>query len=375
MNDQPAWKRLTDSSSPQQFGMLIISTDYAPNGARTGIRVERADRWIEVAPDFLRRLRADASVLPLTSPEGFAVGEVGKPGAAGVRYRKVRAIDERRDLYVRVDDEELASAAATRLLNSDDLMAHVERQMLGAAQPLATEDIASADGGPLLPDAVVEPVHGVLCSQDGQGRCRSPHCRKCGTVADAQGFCPRCPREEGPHADGFTLVRRVKGYRNPLRTDLAEAERLAGEQDEALREITEFASRSAARVDELTEGLAKADDRNRQLKAVLDEVLGSFTQQGYPGEPCLRTGWIGTRIVARWRRIAAGKPSYDELIERLAGVELTDEQRAMLREVWEFREVHGRWPDRIHTGGRRNGVATEREALRQLVRLAEQAGA
>lgn len=146
--------------------------------------------------------------------------------------------------------------------------------------------------------------------------------------------------------------------------------------DEALREITHQAIRSAARVDELNEELAKAGERNKQLRAVLDEVLGSFTQQGHPGEPCLRTDWIGTRTVARWRRIAAGKPGYDEMIERLAGVELTDWQREHLREVWDYREVHGRWPGQIHSiGGRRNGVATEREALHQLIRLAEQAGA
>lgn len=148
--------------------------------------------------------------------------------------------------------------------------------------------------------------------------------------------------------------------------------------DEALREITQQAIRSAARVDELNEELTKAGQRNRLLTEVLNEVLGSFTQQGHPGEPCLRTGWIGTRTVARWRRIAAGKPSYDEMIERLAGVELTDWQREHLRQVWEYREMHGRWPAQIHlssAAGRRNGVATEREALRQLIQLAEQAGA
>jgi len=37
-------------------------------------------------------------------------------------------------------------------------------------------------------------------------RCRSPHCRACGGVADAQGFCPTCPREQGPHAPGFVLI-------------------------------------------------------------------------------------------------------------------------------------------------------------------------
>lgn len=143
--------------------------------------------------------------------------------------------------------------------------------------------------------------------------------------------------------------------------------------DDALIEITHQAIRSATRVDELNEELAKAGERNRLLTEVLNEVLGHFSQIGHPGEPCLRTGWIGTRHVARWRRIAAGKPSFDELIERLVGVTLTDEQRALLREVWTAYEAGQ--PGMLTFGGRRNGVATEREALRQLIRLAEQAGA
>jgi hypothetical protein len=228
--------------------------------------------------------------------------------------------------------------------------------MLGS-QPAAAE-LVSPDEGPWLPtelwDAAtaVAPVHGVLCTMDGD-RCRSPHCRKCGGVADAQGFCPRCPREEGPHAAGFALRERADG-KLPLH-DIGEL------------------SAARVRVDELNEQLSKADERNQLLSEVLNEVLGHFSQVGHPGEPCLRTGWIGTRHVARWRRIADGRPSYDELIERLAGVELTDEQRAHLREMWEYREIHGRWPTYLRPSGRRNGLATEREVLCQLVDLAQQA--
>lgn len=265
MNKQPAWKHLTDSSSAQHPGMLIVSTEYDEGGVSTGIRVDRADRWIEVAPDFLRRMRAEVEVMTLRAPDGFAVG---RPGATEVQYRKVRVIDARRDLYARVDDE-----------TSDELLASNER--------------------PTQPGA-----------------------------------------------------------------------------DDALIEITHQAIRSAARVDELNEELAKAGERNRLLTEVLNEVLGSFTQPGWPGEPCLRTGWVGTRIVARWRRIAAGRLGYDEMIEQLAGVELTDWQREHLRQVWEYRELHGRWPAQIHlssAAGRRDGVAVEREALRHLIELAQQA--
>lgn len=126
-------------------------------------------------------------------------------------------------------------------------------------------------------------------------------------------------------------------------------------QDDALVEITRQAQRSAVRVDE--------------LQAVLNEVLSYFGEKGHPGYEAIRTWWVRAEKLAEWCRVAAGRPSFDELVEQLADVTLTDWQREHLREVWDYREAHGRWPSVIHSG-RRNGLATEREALRQLIELA-----
>ncbi|WP_030169043.1 hypothetical protein [Streptomyces sp. NRRL S-813] len=41
--------------------------------------------------------------------------------------------------------------------------------------------------------------------------------------------------------------------------------------------------------------------RAEQLAGVLDEVLRHFVHKGHPGEPCLQTGWISEKTVARWR--------------------------------------------------------------------------
>lgn len=41
--------------------------------------------------------------------------------------------------------------------------------------------------------------------------------------------------------------------------------------------------------------------RADQLAGVLDEILRQFVHKGHPGEPCLQTGWISEKTVARWR--------------------------------------------------------------------------
>jgi len=41
------------------------------------------------------------------------------------------------------------------------------------------------------------------------------------------------------------------------------------------------------------------------LRATLGDVLAQFTQHGHPGQPCLRTMWIGAETVASWRALHA----------------------------------------------------------------------
>jgi hypothetical protein len=101
-----------------------------------------------------------------------------------------------------------------------------------------------------------------------------------------------------------------------------------GERDDA-RMAAELAPVRNPTYDTLAMALA----RNRELERVLNEVLSSFTQRGNLGGPCVRTGYLPEHVVDGWRRTLAGKPSFDEMIEQLADVTLTDEQRAMVRTV------------------------------------------
>jgi hypothetical protein len=41
----------------------------------------------------------------------------------------------------------------------------------------------------------------------------------------------------------------------------------------------------------------------QETRSVLDEVLRHFVHKGHPGEPCLQTGWISEKTVARWRAV------------------------------------------------------------------------
>jgi hypothetical protein len=101
-----------------------------------------------------------------------------------------------------------------------------------------------------------------------------------------------------------------------------------GERDDA-RMAAELAPVRNPTYDTLATALA----RNRELKRVLNEALSSFTQRGNLGGPCVRTEYLPEHVVDGWRRTLARKLPFDEVIERVAGVELTDEQRAMVRTV------------------------------------------
>lgn len=41
--------------------------------------------------------------------------------------------------------------------------------------------------------------------------------------------------------------------------------------------------------------------RADQLAGTLHDVLRHFVHKGHPGEPCLSSGWISEKTVARWR--------------------------------------------------------------------------
>lgn len=84
-------------------------------------------------------------------------------------------------------------------------------------------------------------------------------------------------------------------------------------------------------------------DRVDELQAVLDEVLGYFHEKGHPGYEAQRTGWVRVEKLAEWRRVAAGRPSWNQLFA-LIDVKLTPWQQDILADGWSYRETHGRWP-------------------------------
>ncbi|MFB7776892.1 hypothetical protein [Streptomyces bauhiniae] len=79
-----------------------------------------------------------------------------------------------------------------------------------------------------------------------------------------------------------------------------------------------------------------------QQAAVLAEVLRHFTEHGHPGAPCVRTGWVRTDTVDRWRSVV----QHD--VERPWWVQV-DEARAELREaqtaIERVRNLHIRNPN------------------------------
>lgn len=346
-------------SSPERPGQIVIHRDYYPDGTPGLMDVTRADRWVQVARDFVKRtpavLHADGTLV---------IGPV--------RYRFVRHFDDHTDLF-------------ERITTADEM---------GLPSP--------AFNGP----GRAAQKHGPLCTIDtATGQCRSPHCRACGGVADAQGFCSTCSRESGPHADGFRLARTAEGVqliahalgmsaaeaaaqlRDTVRQAMASvespdrpyaAQEAAAEQKRQLPIAAEvrhlLAGVESITTEQLTEHLQREGElatRVDELQTTLTEVLGHFTEPGHPGEPCLRTGWLSVKWVDRWRRVAAGRPSWDQLFA-LIDVELTPWQQDFLADAWTYHETHGKWPLRLQD--RQAGRRTLQAAAAQLLERARAAG-
>lgn len=94
--------------------------------------------------------------------------------------------------------------------------------------------------------------------------------------------------------------------REHVETELREAE--------AARRSTERAEEAARRALEQRQEMAEeryawqergdqAERERDQQAAVLAEVLRHFTEHGHPGAPCVRTPWLRTETVDRWRSV------------------------------------------------------------------------
>jgi hypothetical protein len=53
----------------------------------------------------------------------------------------------------------------------------------------------------------------------------------------------------------------------------------------------------------LGDQLRNSEQQLTETRTALDEVLRHFVHKGHPGEPCLSSGWISERTVARWRAV------------------------------------------------------------------------
>ncbi|MFM9629398.1 hypothetical protein ACKI10_17445 [Streptomyces galilaeus] len=93
-----------------------------------------------------------------------------------------------------------------------------------------------------------------------------------------------------------------------LYADLDRYEEVQGEMNEhatdqarELAELTRSRDEWKWRAEDANRGTRCQRERAEQLARLLDEVLRHFVHKGHPGEPCLQTGWISERTVARWR--------------------------------------------------------------------------
>lgn len=58
------------------------------------------------------------------------------------------------------------------------------------------------------------------------------------------------------------------------------------------------------------EAIARSGDH---FERVLREVLAHFTEHGHPGRSCVRTPWLNTETVERWRAVVSSPSSRDEV--------------------------------------------------------------
>jgi hypothetical protein len=102
--------------------------------------------------------------------------------------------------------------------------------------------------------------------------------------------CVLRPGHSGSHADD----RGCRWWPTPEAIDWQQR---AEQAEDLLRIAHDTSNKSEAE-------RARAVEHRDQLAAALREVLSHFVHKGHPGEPCLQTGWISEKTVARWRAIA-----------------------------------------------------------------------
>lgn len=79
--------------------------------------------------------------------------------------------------------------------------------------------------------------------------------------------------------------------------------------DDLRREVAEFIGHARDDVPDLVALVRQAQAETSRLRALLAEVLAEFHQPGYPGQACLRSGWIPTGTLASWHAAVSAAPA------------------------------------------------------------------
>jgi hypothetical protein len=109
-------------------------------------------------------------------------------------------------------------------------------------------------------------------------------------------------------AEARAAVCREDAEHNATRAEAAEQRcgMLAAELEQARKDVgsSDLAARRAMEQrQEMAEERYALQERRDQLAATLHDVLGHFVHKGHPGEPCLQSGWIAEKTVAKWRAV------------------------------------------------------------------------
>jgi uncharacterized protein (DUF2267 family) len=167
---------------------------------------------------------------------------------------------------------------------------------------------------PEAPNGQRETPRGQNEAQEGAQRLDSePHPR--GPVDRARRYANQ--REQQPAA-GDLQQRIAQAVRDtPARypDDIAAAVwRVVGREIERMKLLVAASESDAHAVRMAAQYADKAienGERAARLAATLDELLRQFVHKGHPGEPCLQTGWISEKTVARWRAVLYPQAAHD----------------------------------------------------------------
>lgn len=141
-----------------------------------------------------------------------------------------------------------------------------------AAVAAASNGHAVTEAALALPASGVQPQHGVLCTMS-DGRCVSPHCPRCGSVADAQGG-HACSAAPGGHPAWSSAQQKIIQI-NPDGTAVGEIRRPATALDRAQNDTPSF----VAHVEQVAAGRKVTWDHEMSLTTMTKAQVQEIARQ------------------------------------------------------------------------------------------------